>query len=114
MKITHNKIGQNINTNDAKAAEQAKTSGVKKNSKASEAAANSKAQSGSQATNVQLSPRAQDLKNIKEIANRTPDVDTAKVEKFKKLIADGKYKVDAKAVAEKMVEEHLKLEKAES
>lgn len=114
MKITHNKIGQNINTNDAKSAEQTKAAAVNKNNKTSDAKANSLAQEGAKAVNVQLSPRAQDIKKIKEAANSAPDVDAAKVEKFKKLIADGKYKVDAKAVAEKMVEEHLKLEKAEA
>ena len=63
--------------------------------------------SSSQATKVDLSSRAQDIKNIKSLANQTPDVDTAKVEKFKKLIAEGNYKVDAKAVADRMVDEHL-------
>lgn len=114
MKITHNKIGQNINTKDTKSAEQTKAAGVNKNNKTSDAKATDAAQEAAKAVNVQLSPRAQDIKKIKEAANNAPDVDTAKVEKFKKLIAEGKYKVDAKAVAEKMVDEHLKLEKAEA
>lgn len=111
MKITHNKVGQNINTSDTKSAEQAKATNAKKNAKTSDTA---QSQGGEQATNVQLSSRAQDIKKIKEAAAKAPDVDTAKVEKFKKLIAEGKYKVDAKAVAEKMVDEHMKMEKAES
>lgn len=110
MKITHNKIGQNINTSDTKsdkASGSSKAGGVNKNAKAGDAAASSQAAAGSQAAKVELSPRAQDIKRIKELANNSPDVDSAKVEKFRKLIADGKYKVDAKAVADKMVDEHL-------
>jgi negative regulator of flagellin synthesis FlgM len=41
------------------------------------------------------------------MAQATPDVDMEKVEKFRKLIDDGKYKVDAKAVADRMVSEGL-------
>ena len=35
------------------------------------------------------------------------DVDEAKIAKLQKLIDEGKYKVDAKAIADKMVDEHL-------
>lgn len=117
MKITHNKVGQNINTTDAKSAEKskdtAKTGGVSKNSKASATENASEAGASSQATKVELSPRVQDIKKIKELAKASPDVDMAKVEKYKKLIADGNYKVDAKAIADKMVDEHLMTFKTE-
>ena len=111
MKITHNKVGQNINTTDAKSektSDAAKTGGVNKNSKATDSAAADSANSNSQATKVELSQRVQDIKNIKEIANKTPDVDSAKVAKFRQMIAEGSYKVDAKSVADKMVDEHMK------
>ena len=115
MKITHNKVGQNINTTDSKSEKTATTAsaaGVKKNTKTSESTSVSAAQAGSQATKVELSPRVQDIKKIKEIAKNTPDVDANKVDKFKQMIAEGKYKVDAKAVAEKMVDEALMTAKA--
>ena len=110
MKITHNKVGQNINVTDAKSektSDAAKASGVKKNAKASEASSIESSSAGSQATKVELSSRAQDVRKIKELATAAPDVDAAKVEKFRKMIADGTYKVDAKAIADKMVDEHL-------
>ena len=117
MKITHNKVGQNVNTTDAKAAEKSadvsQAGAVKKNSKAAEVANAGSVGASSQATKVELSSRVQDIKKIKEAAENAPDVDAAKVEKFKKLIADGKYKVDAKAVADKMVDEHLMTFKTE-
>ncbi len=57
---------------------------------------------------VDLSPKAQEAKKAFEIAKNTPDVDEAKVAKFRELIDSGKYKVDSKAVAEKMLDEELK------
>lgn len=107
MKITHNKVGQNLNTQDTKADKTGAAGGVKNNSKTSSADSTQAAAEGSQATRVALSPRAQELKKIKEMANSAPDVDMSKVEKFKRLIAEGKYKVDAQAVADKMVDEHV-------
>jgi negative regulator of flagellin synthesis FlgM len=104
MKITHNKVGQNLNTSDAKATD--KSGGVQKNSSKA-TSSNAPVSENGQAAKVELSSRAQDIKKIKELAKDSPDVDMDKVEKFKKLIAEGKYKVDAKAVADRMVDEHL-------
>lgn len=57
---------------------------------------------------VNLSERAQDMKKIRERIATTPDVDEAKVAKYKSMLAKGDYKVDSKAVADRMVDEHLK------
>ncbi len=106
MKITHNKVGQNINLTDSSKAEKAaeKTkAGSLQDSKSAAAVQ----PSGFNATKVDLSTRAQDLKQIKELANSVPDVDQAKVDKFQKLIDAGNYKVDSKAVADRLVDEHI-------
>jgi negative regulator of flagellin synthesis FlgM len=55
---------------------------------------------------VKLSERAQDMKKIRSAIDATPDVDEQKIAKFKSLINSGNYKVDSKAVADKMVDEH--------
>lgn len=57
------------------------------------------------AANVKLSERAQDMKKIREAVNNTPDVDEAKIAKFRAMIAKGEYKPDARKVADKMVDE---------
>lgn len=57
---------------------------------------------------LSLSPRAQELKRVKALA--TPDlesVDEEKVARLQKLIDEGHYKVDAEAVADRLVDEHL-------
>ena len=56
---------------------------------------------------IDLSPRAQEMKKIKELASSAPDVDEAKVKKFQSLIDSGNYKVDAKKIADKMVDDNL-------
>jgi flagellar biosynthesis anti-sigma factor FlgM len=55
---------------------------------------------------VKLSDRAQEMKKIRAAVDSTPDTDEAKIAKFKNMIAKGEYKVDPKAVADKMVDEH--------
>lgn len=108
MKITHNKIGQNLNLTDSSKTEKAKSSGgAAKSQNASAVDALKDLGSAGEATKIDLSQRAQDLKQIKELANASPDVDAAKVEKFRRLIDEGKYKTDSKAIADKMVDEHL-------
>lgn len=105
MKITHNKVGQNLNLTDAgkteKASEKAKTSDVKNQSQIGFGAV------PAESSKVELSSRAKDIQKIKDLALSAPDVDQAKVDKFQKLIDSGKYKIDAKAIADKLVDEQL-------
>ena len=56
---------------------------------------------------VNLSDKAQLMQKAKEIASRTDDIDEAKVARLQKLIDEGKYSVDAKAVADRLVDDHL-------
>ncbi len=107
MKITHNKVGQNLNLTDSSKSDRA--DGVK-NKAAGLADKKADALTSStlgESSRVELSPRAQEAKRIKELAMSAPDVDEAKVAKFRKLIDEGKYNIDAKAIADKMVDEHL-------
>lgn len=55
---------------------------------------------------VNVSTRAQALQKAKEIAS-DQSVDEAKVARLQKLIDEGKYKVDAQSVADKMVDAHM-------
>ena len=112
MKITHNKIGQNLNLTDSSKLEKSKqNSGIDSAKNDSQAAQADKlkdlGKTDNEAVKIDLSTRAQDVRQAKELAMGAPDVDFAKVEKFRKLIDEGKYKVDAKAVADRMVEDHL-------
>ena len=107
MKITHNKVGQNLNLTDSSKAEKSAEKTKADSLLDSKTTAAAIQPSGLDATKVDLSSRAQDLKQIKSLASSVPDVDQAKVDKFQKLIDAGAYKVDAKAVADRLVDEHL-------
>lgn len=106
MKITHNKVGQNLNVSDTKS-NKAGEAGKAADAKSTKIQAPGTHAGEAMAAKVELSSRAQDINKIKELASNSPDVDMDKVAKFKQLIADGKYKVDAKAVADRMVDEHM-------
>lgn len=113
MKITHNKIGQNLNLSDAskldKSSDKSKTGAVKNSTEVGSSAALKDLANlgGNDSVKVDISQRSQDIQRIKDLAKASPDVDQAKVDKFRKLIDDGKYKIDAKAVADKLVDEQL-------
>ena len=86
----------------------AQTKGAKHKGKASKTSSADAASSlgESSSSKVKLSERAQDMKKIREVVDKSPDVDEAKVAKFKSMLANGQYKVDASKVADKMVDEH--------
>jgi flagellar biosynthesis anti-sigma factor FlgM len=58
---------------------------------------------------VNFSTRAADVKKIKDMVN-AETVDEAKVAHFQNLIDSGKYKVDSSAVADRLLDEHLKMD----
>ncbi len=114
MKITHNKIGQNINLKDTQKSDQASQSGNVNKSSADlktdlKANLNSELGSTQSGSKVDLSARAQQFQKAKQAALDAPDMQTDKIAKFKKMYQEGTYKVDADKVAEKMLQEHLDL-----
>lgn len=64
-----------------------------------------KAQSGAA---VEISERAQLMKQAMDIAQNTPDVRKDKIEALKKSVKEGTYQVDSAQVADRLVEEHLR------
>ncbi|MCC7405765.1 MAG: flagellar biosynthesis anti-sigma factor FlgM [Bdellovibrionales bacterium] len=97
MKVTNNAGPnvQNINSAKSKGVDGAD---AKKGSSVAKGDADS--------VKVNLSDRAQAFQKAKEIASKS-EVDHAKVARLQKLIDEGKYNVDASAVADRMVDEHL-------
>jgi len=114
MKITHNKIGQNLNLTDSsskleKSKQNSPLSGLQNDVKTSQAdkIKDVTDKGENDAVKMDFSSRAQDIRQAKELAMGAPDVDQSKVEKFRKLIDEGKYKVDAKSIADRMIEDSL-------
>ncbi len=106
MKIA-NKVGQTIQ--QAETAKANKSDGPKSRAKidGSPLAGLGSAKAGDTAK-VSVSERAQAMQKAKEIAGQET-VDEAKIARLQKLIDSGEYKVDAKAVADRLVDEHVKM-----
>lgn len=58
-------------------------------------------------SNVNVSDRAQMMAKAKDLASQPMTVDEAKVARLQKLIDEGNYKVDADAIADRLVDEHM-------
>ncbi len=95
---------QSSETNSTQRAEQIEKARDAKKGKKAEAA------SSNEAVATTISARGKELAQAKAIANGTPDVREQKIAELKKRISEGKYKVDPDAVAERLVDEHLKSE----
>lgn len=105
MKVTNNKIGPAntpLDTSKTGKSDANKAVNPNLNAKAQEAGLKGKAE------NVSVSERAQMMQKAKDIASKG-DIDEAKVARLQKLIDEGKYKTDAKAIADKLVDEHLQI-----
>jgi negative regulator of flagellin synthesis FlgM len=68
--------------------------------------ATAEATSAAGSAKVKMSSEAQAFQKAKAIASES-SVDEAKVARLQKLIDAGKYRVDAEAVADRLVDEHL-------
>lgn len=79
-----------------------------KTDKSGEAAAPAKTDS-SGAVNAEISTKAKELAKAKAVASQAPDVREDKIAALKAKIAEGKYNVDADAVADRLVDDHLKM-----
>lgn len=97
-----NKVGQNV-----AAPETAKTNKAGGDKRADGKSSVAQTKMGDMAK-VNVSDRAQAMQKAKDIASQDT-VDEAKVARLQKLIDEGKYKVDSKAVADRLVDEHLNM-----
>ena len=57
--------------------------------------------------NTEISSKAKEMSKARDLAAAAPDTREEKIAKLKKRISEGRYQVDAKAVADRMVDEHL-------
>ena len=106
MKIS----GKGNGPNSASIANSGKAAGIegmldtKSTDKAGKTAASS---SGSSST--EISARGQDMLRAKELATPNNDVDDAKVARLQKMIDEGSYKMDAGAIADRLLDEQSKM-----
>ncbi len=58
---------------------------------------------------AELSAKGKDFAKAKSIASSAPDVREEKIAELKRRLAAGGYHIDANAIADRMVHEHLKM-----
>ena len=61
------------------------------------------------AARVELSQAAKDISRVTALATPDDGIDEAKVARLQKLIDDGNYRIDAEGIADRLVDEHLKM-----
>lgn len=100
--VQNNEVNGSKQTGRANAASSAKKS--EKSNKGGAAAAIS---SGSVSTDI--SAKGKDLAKAKEVAKNAPDIREEKVAELRRRIAEGKYRPDPEAIADRMIGDHLQM-----
>ena len=103
------KVGNNTGTNNVQTSDAPKTKGAgqaKKIERGSAPASTPK--SSIPGAKTEISSKGKEFAQAREVAAKAPDTREDKIAELKQRIAGGSYKVDAKAVSDKLVDEHIK------
>ncbi len=92
---------------DAKSTKKAESSGVSSKTHKTKAEKISREPTVESTDKVSISSKAKDVAQAKQIASKTSDVNEEKVQRLKKQVQEGTYKVDPERIADKLVDEHL-------
>src|ERR1700737_2701696 len=98
--------GSNPQTSEVAGKVKVTQANTKKGEKAAEAPSNAPVSASGDAK-TEISAKGKEFAKAKAVANDAPDVREEKIAALKARIADGKYKVDADAIADRMIDEHL-------
>lgn len=90
-------------------AKSAKAAGKAQAAKGTDKAAPAKEPRDPSAVKAELSDRAREMATAKAAATNAPDVREEKIAALKARIAAGKYEVDNNAVADRMVDDHVRM-----
>ena len=110
MKVEHSRSNP-AQSGEASGAKQAGRAAAAKEAKKSEKSASSETEKSNSSTGAraEISPKGKEFAATKALATSAPDVREDKVAELKKKIADGSYKVDTQSIADKMVDDHLRM-----
>lgn len=106
MRIQNQNQVSSTNTTSAEALKKAKQNKVEKTDSEKSNAVSANV-GKKHLENSEISSKAKDMAQAHSLAAAAPDVREDKVAALKKQIAEGKYKVNAEAVADKMIKEHM-------
>lgn len=104
-----------VNQTQTNSAQGAEVSNARKSGKAESTQGAKKGEARSadaappEGAKAEISSRAKDMARAREVADATPDVREEKIAELKKRIAEGRYNVKADAIADKLVDDHIKM-----
>jgi flagellar biosynthesis anti-sigma factor FlgM len=108
MKVSNQKTGgPSGKVDSAKSSRADSAKALNKDVKADALSTSKNAKGIKEGAKVDVSERAQMMQRAKELAGGEMSVDEAKVARLQKLIDEGKYKVDADKISDRLVDEHL-------
>jgi negative regulator of flagellin synthesis FlgM len=102
MRVTGNESSSSKQTGRAGNAQEAK-----KADKADKASTKEVDKKSTSSVKAEISPKSREMAHAMTVVADTPDVRESKVADLKNKIANGTYRVDADAIADRMVDEHL-------
>ena len=106
MKISANNQSQ-VQSKPLTTSESSSTSGAKRIEKADLSKADAAKKAGVGDVKAQISEKAKEFAKAKEVATSAPDIREQKIADLKSRIASGKYEVNAQAIADRLVDEHV-------
>jgi len=106
MKVSQS-TNQPIQNKPATNAEVGKAGAAKRSDKTESAQSTSAKQVDTTSAKTEISGKAKEFAKAKDVASNTPDVRDQRIADLKARIASGKYEVNAQAIADKMVDEHI-------
>ena len=104
MKVNH--AGHNSANEVSNPKQGARSSGTQESKKGTARAAE---KTVTPDASTEISVKSKEFSRVKGIATGTPDVRDDRVAALKRKIAEGSYQVDSDAIADRMVDEHLKM-----
>jgi len=63
----------------------------------------------SDSVNAEISSKAREMANAKQVANDSPDVRESRIAELREQILNKKYNVSSEAIADRLVDDHLRM-----
>jgi negative regulator of flagellin synthesis FlgM len=82
---------------------------AKKADKSEKASSSETDRAHRQGARTEISSKGKEFATARAVATQTPDVRDDRIAELKKKISEGNYKVNADAVADRMIDDHLKM-----
>jgi negative regulator of flagellin synthesis FlgM len=98
-----------VQKSETSSAKQTNRAAAPQESKRSEKAPSTSGDKNVQGAKAEISSKSKEFAQARAVASNAPDVREDKVAELKQRIADGNYKVDGASVADRLVDDHLRM-----